>query len=147
MKYNDLLKSKSHTSNDVGVSEATAVSGDIFTPNELKFLQCMSLEKKEDSTFVHQCVQFAYKSDLHVLAHRTLKGTKDWIEIKDDGEKKHHAAKEPLSPHKVNRIKDVFHERISKCAIDAATFGERVNDANINKLFASAIKNISKKQH
>lgn len=149
LKYNDLLKSKSATSaaSDV-VANANAASEDgVFNLNELKFLQCMPLDKKKDSTFIHQCLQFAYKNDLGVLAHKSLKGTSDWIEINDRGEKIHHTAKSPISPHKVNRIKEVFVERISKCQISSVEYGDRVKDANINKLFAGGIKNIAKKQH
>lgn len=150
LKYSDLLKSatgKNHERSGDGTADTKPTSNDIFTPNELKFLECMSLEKKKDSTFIHQCLQFAYKGDQAVLVFKSLKGTSDWIEISEAGDEKHHPAKDPLSPHKVNRIKEVFIERVSKCDINSVHYGERVKDSYINKLFASGIKNISKKQH
>lgn len=149
LKYNDLLKmvtGKNYESSGGNVAGEQATD-DIFTPNELKFLQCMATDKKKDSTFIHQCLQFAYKSDPSVLVLKSLKGTSDWIEITGTGDEKHHPAKDPLSPHKVNRIKEIFIERISKCDINSVNYGERVKDSYINKLFASGIKNISKKQN
>lgn len=149
MKYNDLLKSvtgKNHGNDgDVENEPENASSDGVFTLNELKFLKCMALDKKKDSTFIHQSLQFAYKSNQSVLVHKTLKGSRDWIEIADNGDEIFHSGKESLSPHKVNRIKELFIERIGKCKIDSVSYGQRVKDAYINQLIASGIKNISKK--
>lgn len=148
LKHKDLEKTASGKIKENNTdANASPADGDIFTPNELKFLQCMPLDKKKDSTFVLQCLQFGYKNEWPVMVNKSLKGTKDWIEITEDGDEVHHPAKQPLSPHNVNRIKEVFIERLSKCQINTVEYGERVKETYINKLFASGIKNISKKQH
>lgn len=149
LKHKHLKKTatgKINNNTDDTASTADPV-GDIFTPNELKFLQCMPLDKKKDSTFVLQCLEFCYKNEWPVLVNKTLKGTRDWIEIIENGDDVHHPAKEPLSPHKVNRIKEVFIERLTKCKISHVEYGERVKETYLNRLIGSGVKNISKKQH
>lgn len=144
-KYNDLLKtvesSRDHTAND---AVATA-QDDIFTENEVKFLQCMALEKKIDCTFIHHCLKYAYKVDLSVLVLRTLKGTSEWTETTKEGEQINHEAKLPLTPKKVERIKGLFIQRVSASRIDAAEYADRMKGAYVNKLLAAGIKNLSKK--
>lgn len=141
LKYHDLLKAT--TGNVRIVDGDSETNGDLFTVNELKFLDCMQLDKKKDSTFVNQCLQFAYKADLSALTSKSLKGTKDWVEFTEANGQVHHSAKNPLSPAKVDRIRDLYIARIAKCKIDAVAYGERIG--NLNKHFASGIKNISKK--
>lgn len=146
MKYKDLVKvatGKIQATNDGAEAKA---NDDVFTPNELKFLQYMSLEKKKDSNFVLQCLHFAYKSDHSVLAHKSLIGTTEKIEFTDGGDQIIQAAKGPLSPNKVIRIKELFLERVSKSDENAVDHGERIKDSYINKLFASGIKNIAKRK-
>lgn len=147
LKHTDLEKIATGKRNENNDDTNAAPADDIFTPNELKYLRCMPFEKKKDSTFVLQCLQFSYKNETSVMVNKSLKGTREWTEIADDGNEVHHPAKQPLSPHKVSRIKEVFVERISKCQINHVEYGERVKETYINKLFATGIKNISKKQH
>lgn len=147
LKYEDLLKAKT-------ASIPLRVSGDdqlpiggFFTQRELKYLECMSLEKKMDSTFVHHCLQFAYKGDQSALLHKTLKGKAEVRHISDEGEVEHVSeGKDPLTPTKVESIRSLFIERISKCQLDAVAYGERIKDTYLNKLIASGIRNISKKK-
>lgn len=146
LKHKDLKALKTNENNiDLNVSLAAADS-DIFTPNELKFLQCMPLEKQKDSTFVLQCLKFAYKQNTSVLYNKSLFGTKGRIEFTDDRKEVQHPAKEPLSPQKVERIRGVFIARISKCEINSVEYGLRIKETYLNQLFASAIKNITKQQ-
>lgn len=63
LKFEDLLRTKTSV-NPVLTDDAALSTMDVFTPRELKFLECMPLEKKIDSTFVHHCLQYAYK---HIL--------------------------------------------------------------------------------
>lgn len=145
IKHQALVKAKRHVDEiDIGVE--TTTTGDIFTENELKFLKCMSLEKKKDSTFILQCLEFAYKNDLTVLCDKTRKGKPESIKIGEDGTVTNVSAKEPVSPVKVVRIKELFLERLSKCDIDSAVYAVRAKDSNMNTLITNGIKNISKRQ-
>lgn len=147
LKHKDLEKVATAKTNDNNIDAdaiSVAADSDIFSPNELKFLQCMPLEKKKDSTFVLQCVKFAYKEDTSVLNNKSLFGTKGRIEFTEDGGEVHQPAKQPLSPHKVDRMRGVFIDRISKCKLNAVEYGVRMKETYLNQLFASAIKNISK---
>lgn len=143
LKYADLLKAS--TGEVKIVDSAAPATGDIFTANELKYLESLPLDKQKDSTFIHQCLQFTYKNKLDVLVNKTLMGTKEWIEISEVNGRIEHPAKDPLTPAKVTRIRELYIARIAKCNIDAVAYGERIG--NVNKHFASGIKNISKKQH
>lgn len=105
----------------------------------------MPLDKKNDCSFILHSLKYSYKSDLSVLSTRTLKGTAEWKELKEGGSEVHHEAKGPLTPRKVDRIKDLFIERISKPEINSAEYSERIKDPYINKLFAAGIRNLSKK--
>lgn len=146
LKHKDLLKSATGK-NDTKTATSTvasSVDGDIFTSGEVKFLECMPLERKKDSTFVLQCLQFAYKTDPKILAGKSLYGTKESIEFTEDGKETRHPAKQPITPTKANRIKELFVDRISKCDISSAEYGERIKGTNVNRLLASGIKNLSK---
>lgn len=143
-KHNDLLKTVMNINKPA--AEEAASSTDIFTPNEVKFLQCMDLEKTKDCTFVHHCLKFAYKSDLTVMASKTLWGTASWTGTSKNGEQVHHEAKDPLTPEKVRRIKALFADRISKCRIDSAEYSERMKDPYVNKLIGAGVKNLSQKK-
>lgn len=144
IKYNVLLQTKSNYCQPD--DDATnACYDDVFSSKELKILQNMSLDKKKDSTFIHQCLEYAYKNDLAVLSGRTLKGKAESVKFSDEGQEEYIPKKDPLSPEKVDRIKELFIERIIKCNVDSACFEARIKDSNINKLFASSIKNIANK--
>lgn len=143
-KHNDLLKTVTNINKPA--AEEAASSTDIFTPSEVKFLEYMDLEKVKDCTFVHQCLKFAYKSNVTVLASKTLWGTASWTGIAKNGEQVHREAKDPLTPEKVRRIKALFADRISKCRIDSAEYSERMKDPYINKLIAAGVKNLSQKK-
>lgn len=145
MKYEDLLKLAT-TSKPLNTDEGASSEGGIFTPKEIKALGYVAPDKPKDSTFILECLQYAYKSDLSVLRQKTLKGYADWVEISEDGQEIHHPGKEGLTPEKVECIKKLFINRISNLHLDPVSFGERIKETNINKLFASGIKNISKKK-
>lgn len=142
MKHNDLLKTASNIKPKS--FDDPAACNDVFSSNEIKFLQFMPLDKKNDCSFILNALKYAYKSDTSVLVSKTLKGKSEWTEIKD-GYEIHHDAKTPLTPEKVERIKGLFIDRISNCEIHSADYGERIKDSYMNKLFAAGIKNISKK--
>lgn len=142
-KYNALLnttKSVHRTSDDPVTS-----TDDIFTPNEVKFLQCMALDKKNDCSFILHCLKFAYKPDLSVLVFKTLKGTQERTEFTIEGEQIRYDGKAPVTPKKVELIKGLFIERISKCEIGSADYVERIKDSYVNKYIAAGIRNLSKK--
>lgn len=144
-KYEDLLKTK--TIQRKSSDNETAPTDDVFTKREVKFLECMALDKKIDSTFVHHCLQYAYKDDLAVLRRKTLKGTAEVLKISDGGDVEHISeGKSPLTPEKIARIRGMFIERISKCQIDAVEYEQRIKDSYMNKLVASSIRNIVKKK-
>ncbi|KAJ6647837.1 hypothetical protein Bhyg_03060 [Pseudolycoriella hygida] len=146
-KYEDLLKATTKiVAVDPPEDDSATPEDSIFTETEAKFLSCMALDKRHDCTFVLHCLKYAYKNDLSVLALKTLKGTAKSIEIMDDGEKIYHKGKDPITPKKVDRIRGLFIERISKCKIDAADYSERMKETYLNKLFAAGIKNLSKKK-
>lgn len=145
LKYEDLLKTKTRTIYS-DIDDVATSNGDIFSPNEIKSLQGIPQDKKKDSTFILKCLEYAYKSDQSVLQKKTLKGKSEVIHFSETGNVEHIVAgKDPLTPEKVARIKELFIERLSNCEIDAFAYGERIKDSNLNKLIASGVKNISKK--
>lgn len=93
MKFDDLVKITTSPvqSNTNEVSDALSTDG-IFTENEIRCLQSLGLEKKKDSTFFLQCIQYAYKENPTTLQGKTLKGTLERTEIKDDGSFEIHPA-------------------------------------------------------
>lgn len=112
LKYEDLLKAKT-TSITLSVSDDGALPTDgYFTQRELKYLECMSLQKKMDSTFVHHCLKFAYKDDSSVFLRKT-QGKTEVRHISDEGEvERIFEGKDPLTPTKVESIRSLFIERI-----------------------------------
>lgn len=149
MKHDDLVKTATNSvrpNTDDELAEALSPSDNIFTPNEIKCLQSLTLEKKKDSTFILQCIEYAYKDTASTLLGKTLKGTLERVEYKENGDVQSHPAKDPLTPEKVKRIEELFIDRVSKCKISAVEFGERIKQTNINKLIAAAIKNVANKQ-
>lgn len=143
-KYNDLLKT---TAALPKILDDATTSQDMFTSNEVKYLQCMPLDKKTDCTFILSALKFVYKADLTTLTSKTLKGTSERIEILSNGDRIHHPAKDPMTPLKVSRIKSLFIERIAKCEISSPDYAERMKDAYVNKLFAAGIRNLSNKSN
>lgn len=145
LKYHDLLKTKTSTvplPSDGTVSS----SDDVFSAREVNYLRCMPLEKKNDSTFVLHCLTYAYKDNVAVLKKKTLKGKSEVQQISENGCVEHVVpAKDPLTPKKVEQIRDLFIERISKCQLDPVSYGERIKDTYLNKIIASSIRNIVKK--
>lgn len=105
----------------------------------------MELDKKSDCTFILNCLKYAYKSDRSVLKSKSLKGTAEKTDITPEGEEIHHDGKSPLTPQKVDVIKGLFVDRISKCQIDSVEYKERMKDPYVNRLLAAGIKNLSKK--
>lgn len=149
LKYEDLLKTKTGANQFVAVSNMTVADTDVhFTARELKFLECMSLEKKFDSTFVHHCLQFAYKDNLQVLTQKSLKGTAEVVLIAENGDvEKTIPGKDPLTPVKIEKIRSLFIERISKCQLNPVAYSERIKDAYLNRLIGSGVTNIAKKKY
>lgn len=89
----------------------------------------MPFDKPADSSFILKCLEFVYKDDPTVLRNKTLKGLPESVTYNDDGSTVTQPKKE-----------------LSKCQIDSVSFGERIKDANVNKLFATGILNIAKKK-
>lgn len=145
IKYEDLLSTKTYINANSSDITDTAVSDGIFTGSEIAVLKSMSLDQKTDSTFILKCLQYAYKQDLAVLLKKTLKGKTEAMIISDDGEVEYKPGKDPLSPQKVQKIRQLFVERINKCNLKPAENADRMVDAYMNKLIASGITNIGKK--
>lgn len=151
MKYKALLKTTtetvSSTSSDVSdESQPIPPADNIFTANEIIVLQNFPLEKKKDSTFILKCVEFAYKDNTSSLVNKTLKGTLERVEIQNDKPVAVRPAKDPLTPEKVKRIEELFIKRVTNSKCLAGEFVERIKTTNINRLIASAIRNISSKE-
>ncbi|XP_037034283.1 uncharacterized protein LOC119073076 [Bradysia coprophila] len=146
IKYKNLIKVATR-SNRSDNNEATLAGDSLITSNEVKALDRIPLETTKDSTFIKDCLQYIYKKNLSVLCQKSVKGTSERVEFSADGEEvKRHPAKDPITPEKYDRVKELFIDRISQCDIDPVSHGERLKEANINRLMASGIKNISKKQ-
>lgn len=145
MKYSDLLKATTNTE-DSDIADEVVSTEDVFTLDEVTHLQSIPLDKTKDSTFILQCLQYAYKSNTSILQYKSLKGVPESTIINDDGTQEHHPAKEPLTPKKVRRIQELFTERLTKCKTSSVGYGERTKQTNINKLIASGIKNVAKRQ-
>lgn len=96
-KYSELLRMKTRIGPpDTNVAEEP--SNDIFSLNELKYLQSIPLSKTADSTFILKCLDFAYKSDPSVLRCKTLKGKAEVTQYDDDGNIKQQAKRNPWLP-------------------------------------------------
>ncbi|KAG4071713.1 hypothetical protein HA402_011867 [Bradysia odoriphaga] len=146
IKYKNLIKVATRSTRSDN-NEATLAGDSLITSNELKALDRIPLETTKDSTFIKDCLQYIYKDNLSVLCQKSVKGTSERIEFSaDGGEVKRHSAKDPMTPEKYDRVKELFIDRISQCDIDQVSHGERLKVTNINRLMASGIKNISKKQ-
>lgn len=153
MKHDDLLKATESSvrasSDEVTsgeASESSSPSDDGFTEREIRHLQSLPLHKKKDSTFILQCIEYAYQNRTAELTNRTLKGTRDRYEVQDGVPTVIRPGKEPLTPEKVQKIEKLFIARISKSKCLAGEFGERIAPTYINRLIASAIKNVSNKE-
>lgn len=136
------LDSSPFSSNDNATSEVT---DDIFSETELKILENMPLDKKKDSTFVLHCLEYAYKNNLDSFSGKTLKGVPESVKFDKDGREIRVPKKDPFTPEKVARIRQLFVKRLSNSKIDSASFSSRVSEANFNKIFASCVKNIANK--
>lgn len=146
LKFQDLTNTKTNT-NQLVPDNAASSNDDVFTTREINYLQFMPLEKKADSTFVLRCLEYAYKDNMSVLNAKTLKGKSEVLQISEEGNVEHIVqCKDPLTPKKVERIRDLFIERISKCQLNPVAYGERIKDTYLNKLIASSIRNIVKKK-
>lgn len=150
LKFEDLLRAKTGSNQFVPVSDdatADAPQDDVFTERELIYLKCMAYDKEMDSTFIHHCIQYAYKDNASVLVNKTLKGTADKVVFAPNGDEKELIpGKDPLTPLKVEKIRNLFINRISKCQLDAVSYSERIKDAYFNRLIGSAVRNISNKK-
>lgn len=59
IKYDDLLKATIEKDNNrVVIDEGASDSADVFTQNEIKFLQCMPLDKKNDCSFILHSLKY-----------------------------------------------------------------------------------------
>lgn len=129
-----------------GAAQSLCQPDDIFIENEIKCLKCLPLDKNKDSTFILNCLQYAYKNDAASVAMKSLKGTRGRYEVSDSGDLVEvKAGKDPLTPEKVHRIKQLFMDRVTKSKCMTVEFGERVKEIYFNRLVASAVKNISNK--
>lgn len=145
LKYDDLLRTKTCASRSVP-GDAELSKDDFFTPKELRYLDVMSLEKKSDSTFVRHCLEFIYKENIHILKKKSLHGTAEKQLFSDDGlVDRVVEGKDPLTPSKVDKIRSMFVERISRSGVGAVEYAERIKDSYLNRLIAASLQNISKK--
>lgn len=108
IKYEHLLKAGTRTGQPE--DDEQSFIDDFFSPNEIKMLHGISLEKKNDSTFILQCLKFAYKKDLSVLGTRSLNGTSSSIAVSEEGGLIEVPGKVALTPEKVSRIRQLFME-------------------------------------
>lgn len=156
MKYDELLKKVTISPPQLNadqlvdavpntVSGSASMPDDIFTANEVRYLESLPMDKKKDSTFVLQCVRYAYKN-AESLTNKTLRGTAERVTFEEDGSVIVQPGKDSLTPEKVKRIEQLFIERVSKSKCMAVEYGERVKQSNINKHIASAIKNLAHKK-
>lgn len=145
MVHDDLLKTTKYTHpNPPDVNDAISSSEGIFTSNEILVLQNMPLDQQTDSTFILNCLKFAYKSNPAVLRHKTLKGKREAMVISDDGDVAYMPGKDPLSPQKIKSIRELFVERINKCNLKPAAYSTRIKEPYMNKMIASGITNMGK---
>lgn len=128
------------------VSKTLSLADDIFSNNEIKCLQCVPLGKNKDSTFILNCVEYAYKDSAASLTNKTLKGTRPRYEVREGEAVIVKPGKEPLTPEKVTRIRELFVDRVNKSKCLAGEYGERIKMTNFNQLIANAVKNLSNKQ-
>lgn len=149
MKYEQLVETldvvrKSKSSN-AEASDMPSSTDDVFQPHQIIILESLPLEKKKDSTFILQCVEYAYKDNTSTLVNKTLYGTLERKEFGDDGAVVVQPAKDPLTPEKVKQIEKLFVKRVTQSKCLAAEFAERIKSTNFNRLIASAIINVSNK--
>ncbi len=151
MKYDQLVETldtvRKAESTNAELSDLPSSTDDVFTPNQIRILESLPLEKKKDSTFILQCIEYAYKDKTSTLANKTLYGTLERKEFGDDGAVVVRPAKDALTPEKVIRIEKLFVKRVTESKCLSAEFAERIKPTNINRLIASAIRNVSNKEN
>ncbi len=153
MKHKDLVQVSTGAMHPVTeredideASPALSAADGIFTEHEINALRSIHLDKKKDSTFILNCIQYAYKNNTASLTQKTLKGTRARYEIVEGDLVTVKPGKEPLTPEKVARIQQLFIERVTKSKCVSGEFGERVKQTNINQLIGNAVKNVTNKE-
>jgi len=156
-KYEDLLKTKigknlfmqdsDEEEDDKDDGNEAAPTKNIFTKRQLQTLKHMPVDKSDDSTFVLNCVEYAYKDNIRVLGKKSVFGKAETVLVSENGDAdKVIPGKDPMTPVKVEAIKALFIERISKCRLGSVAQAERINDAYVNRLILTSVRNIAKRK-
>lgn len=82
-----------------------------FSDRQLSSLRGLDFDRKTDSTFLKCALEFVYKDNLSALANKTVTGKIQ--NVAEGGILKRLTLKEPITPQKVEILKEIFNERIS----------------------------------
>lgn len=107
----------------------------MFSNNEKRELRLLSLEKKNDATFLRRCLELLYAGNQDALRNKCVKR----------GTTKDRLSKVPITPTKLNAIYTEYRERIlqQKDRMDAEELAARMNAKSINQMLSKAIFNIN----
>lgn len=110
----------------------------MFTAREKRELSLLSLNKRQDATFLRRCLEILYKEDIHVLRSKCVKRGLQT----SDGQ-----PKRPITPEKMDAIFSQYKERLVQQMdrLGAEEFAARMNDNLIKQSLSKAIHNINKR--
>lgn len=115
-----------------------------FTAGELRTLRSMSYNSESDRKFTRTALEFLYRSDPSIR-HKSLFGCNAKRKISKTGTVKETSAKMPLSPEKVQILRDLHSERITAARLNESELTLRMNTTYVNQLIATGLSNMQRK--
>lgn len=113
-----------------------------FTSSELRDLRKMQSESRHDATFVRTALLYLYRDNPALLQYKSVRGSKTKLMKKKDGTVVKTEPKEPLSPKKLDILKNIYRERIFGATSDEVELTVRNNSTHFNQLIATSLSNI-----
>lgn len=119
----------------------------MFTEEEEKILNSVSILKTADAAFIRHLLQFLYKEDLKLLQKRSFSGKTRTPKAKNVNEPQQIVSQEPfkpISPMKKKVIFGKFTERIKNSKISTQEQFQRLETRYVAQLVAWGIANLRK---
>lgn len=113
-----------------------------FDAEELQNLRTMQNHSRYDATFVRTALLYLYKGNPHILKFKSVRGSKSKLVKRKNGTVIKTEPREPLSPKKLNILKDIYSERIAAATSDKVELTVRAHETHFNQLIASSLSNI-----
>lgn len=111
-----------------------------FLPDELAVLRSIDHDRRKDTTFVRNCLNYMYKDKLYVFKKKSALGAPKRNVNSSNGTVVEVPATEAITPEKYVILKEIFSDRISAMTISEDERDERKR--KLNNLIGKAITNI-----